>query len=283
MSLWLLVSSVFTAIVLQYPFGADGCSFIRPTTTWFYMLDGLRRLDNVYQSGPPAFFLNWMRDPPHAPLSWLRAFLSFLVLGIHAWAPYVANGVIILTLVAFTARLMKQTPAMCRMLKRKQSISFGDLAFSNDLEEHRRSWPNMDFVIAAERDDSESAPYVPSQAIQNGLLSALHSSPEFRADRCNPHAQRKMLLRLPECAPHTAAPFETRSVLLGSQRRVGRSSAKFALPSTRAFLIVTCAATVLVRDTNLVHCHSRPLRMRSRLGVVENRDWSKAASTGQVT
>ena len=115
MSLWLLVSSVFTAIVIQYSFRRGRLLIYPAYDDVVYMLDGLRRLDNVYQSGPPAFFLKWMRDPPHAPLSSLLAFLSFLVLGIHDWAPYVANGVIILTLVAFTDRLMKQTSAMCRM------------------------------------------------------------------------------------------------------------------------------------------------------------------------
>jgi hypothetical protein len=34
-------------------------------------------------------------------------------------------------------------------------------------------------VIAAERDNSESAPYVPSQAILDQLLSALRSTPDF--------------------------------------------------------------------------------------------------------
>jgi hypothetical protein len=64
-----------------------------------YMLDGLRRLDIVDRSGILAFFLNWRQHPPHAPLSTLLALLSFLLLGVHDWAPYAANRLIVLTMV----------------------------------------------------------------------------------------------------------------------------------------------------------------------------------------
>jgi hypothetical protein len=115
MSLWLLVSGVFTAIVIQYSFRRGRLLIYPAYDDVVYMLDGLRRLDTVYQSGPLAFFSNWMHDPPHAPLSTLLAFLSFLTLGVHDWAPYAANGVFVLTMVAFTDRLMKGTSTLCRM------------------------------------------------------------------------------------------------------------------------------------------------------------------------
>ena len=114
-SLWLVVSSVFTAIIIQYSF-RQGRLLIYPAFDDVeYMLDGLRRLDRVYQSGPLAFFSNWIRSPPRAPLSGLLAFLSFLLLGVHDWAPYVANGFIVLTMVAFTDRLMKESSTLLRM------------------------------------------------------------------------------------------------------------------------------------------------------------------------
>lgn len=64
-------------------------------------------------------------------------------------------------------------------LQRRVPLSFDNRAASGDLEEHRATWPNVDFVVAAERDNSESAPYVHSYAIQDQLLSMLRSLPDF--------------------------------------------------------------------------------------------------------
>ena len=64
-------------------------------------------------------------------------------------------------------------------LRRKLSLGFIDLAFAKEVEQHEKTWPGFDFVVAAEVGNSESVGYVPSYAIQDQLVSSLRSLPEF--------------------------------------------------------------------------------------------------------
>lgn len=114
MPLWFLASAAFTASIIQYSFRRGRLLFYPTFDDVSYLLDALRRIESVYQRSPTVFFSDWMRDPPHAPFSTMLAFLSFLLLGVHDWAPYAANVVIVLAFVIFSDRLMPDTPALCR-------------------------------------------------------------------------------------------------------------------------------------------------------------------------
>jgi hypothetical protein len=46
------------------------------------------------------FAKHYVSDPPHAPLHSLQAVLAFTFLGVHDWAPYVSNGILLFALLA---------------------------------------------------------------------------------------------------------------------------------------------------------------------------------------
>ena len=74
------------------------------------MKDGLFRLDALYKGGVPGLFGQYLKQPPHSPLATVLALAGFALFGVHDWAPYAANAVIILTLLGFADYLTRGMP-----------------------------------------------------------------------------------------------------------------------------------------------------------------------------
>jgi len=73
-----------------------------------YMNDGLERLQLFYTSGFSGLIRGFFESaPPHSPFSSGLAMVSFALLGVHDWAPYVGNVIVVFVLVAFVALLMR--------------------------------------------------------------------------------------------------------------------------------------------------------------------------------
>lgn len=110
----ILVSAAFTAIIIHYSFRFGRLRIYPLFDDSWYLADALRRIDHVYATSPMVFFADWIKNPPHSPYSSLLAFVAFLTLGIHDWAPYVANVFLVLAFVLFSDRIMAGTLALCR-------------------------------------------------------------------------------------------------------------------------------------------------------------------------
>ena len=63
-------------------------------------IDGLKRFHDLTDNSSLYFVQQYFLNPPHAPLHSLQAMLAFAFLGIHDWAPYVSNGVLLFALLS---------------------------------------------------------------------------------------------------------------------------------------------------------------------------------------
>jgi hypothetical protein len=103
--MWLLVSAAFTALVIQYSY-AHGKLLCPPFyDDVAYFEDALHRLEKYYTDGVFGIIADYRAWPPHSPFSSAMAAGAYAILGIHDWAPYVANGLIILGLLFFLDHL----------------------------------------------------------------------------------------------------------------------------------------------------------------------------------
>ncbi len=66
-----------------------------------YFVDALRRLEAFYHGGVANLARGLLQSPPHSPFSTLMALVGFLFLGVHDWAPYVMNAVLVFGLLLF--------------------------------------------------------------------------------------------------------------------------------------------------------------------------------------
>src|SRR5207248_705840 len=60
-----------------------------------YFLDGLSRLEDFRLHGCGAALVGLATRPPHAPFSTFLAAACFGLFGVHEWAPYAGNGLIV--------------------------------------------------------------------------------------------------------------------------------------------------------------------------------------------
>jgi hypothetical protein len=81
-----------------------------------YFNDGLDRLEVLQSHGLWGLLRSLWDSPPHAPFSTLLACLSMGLFGVHDWAPYLANGLIVFGIIAFTDRLLWGAPLAVRAL-----------------------------------------------------------------------------------------------------------------------------------------------------------------------
>jgi len=89
-------SILFTAVVVHWSIHSGRLSHDPKADDVGYLLDGLDRLNFTYAKGLFGLVENIMSWPPHSVFSTLGASLAFAVAGVHDWAPYAFNGLLIL-------------------------------------------------------------------------------------------------------------------------------------------------------------------------------------------
>lgn len=105
-SRWLLILAVvslfFTAFIVQHSFERGRLQYEVDYEDVISFLDGLKRYRLLVDEGQGRlqFLYQYAVNPPHAPLHSLQAMLAFAFLGIHDWAPYVSNGVLLFALLS---------------------------------------------------------------------------------------------------------------------------------------------------------------------------------------
>jgi len=115
MALWMLIAAAFTALVIQYSYthGKLLCPPFYDDVSYFE--DALHRLNIFYRDGAGAILKDYVRFPPHSPFSSLLAAGAFALFGVHDWAPYVANGLIVIGLLAFLDHLARDVGLFRRL------------------------------------------------------------------------------------------------------------------------------------------------------------------------
>ncbi len=112
---WLIISAAFTALVIQFSY-AHGKLLCPPFyDDVAYFEDALHRLEVFHSSGVGALIADYFHSPPHSAFSTFLAVGAFAVLGVHDWAPYVANGFIILALLVFLDFLCRDLSTLRRL------------------------------------------------------------------------------------------------------------------------------------------------------------------------
>ncbi len=105
----LIAGGLFTAFALQWSFLNGRLTRDPGFDDVVYFVDGLERTRVFYAQGFEGLLRDLLKNPPHSPWSTGLAFLAFLILGVHDWAPYLANGILVvlflgLSLVVANAR-----------------------------------------------------------------------------------------------------------------------------------------------------------------------------------
>jgi hypothetical protein len=95
-----LVVVLFTAIVINHSFSRGRLQYEVDYEDVISHIDGLKRFHDLTDNSALYFIQQYLLNPPHAPLHSLQAMLSFAVFGIHDWAPYVSNAVLLFALLA---------------------------------------------------------------------------------------------------------------------------------------------------------------------------------------
>jgi hypothetical protein len=104
---WVALAAGFTLAAVQYSV-RHGRLLLFPTFDDItYLSDAAMRLQHFYDLGFFEFIKELFRDPPHSPYSTLEAFISFLTLGLHDWAPYAGNVGLVLIFLALLNRLAR--------------------------------------------------------------------------------------------------------------------------------------------------------------------------------
>jgi hypothetical protein len=86
---------LFTAFALQWSFQNGRLTRDPSFDDVVYFVDGMERMQTLYDHGFGGLLRGLFRNPPHSPWSTGLALFSFLVLGVHDWAPYLVNGILV--------------------------------------------------------------------------------------------------------------------------------------------------------------------------------------------
>src|ERR1700730_7971368 len=95
MTVFIVVSGLYAANVIQWSIRFGRLAMDPVFDDVGYLFDGLQRLNSLDRSGFHAFCQTFISSPPHSPWSTSLAILSFALMGIHDWAPYTLNSLLI--------------------------------------------------------------------------------------------------------------------------------------------------------------------------------------------
>lgn len=104
--LCLILSIVFTVVMVQYSLRHGRLLLLPMYDDVVYFVDGIQELNIFNSQGIIGNIISFANNPPHSPFSTYLASLSFLILGLHDWAPYVGNFIVILVFLLFVDQLI---------------------------------------------------------------------------------------------------------------------------------------------------------------------------------
>ena len=92
-----LLTFAFTMLIVQWSLVRGKLAVFPPPRELAYANDALWRLRDFYGAGVGKLLSQWFESPPTSPLRSGMTLAAYAVLGIHDWAPYAANGTILLS------------------------------------------------------------------------------------------------------------------------------------------------------------------------------------------
>jgi 4-amino-4-deoxy-L-arabinose transferase-like glycosyltransferase len=120
----LLVGILFTAFALQWSFQNGRLTRDPGFDDVGYFLDGLERTEVFYTRGFDGLARDLSRNPPHSPWSTGLASLSFLIFGVHDWAPYLANGILVVLFLSLSLVVARASSMVQKVLIASFACSF---------------------------------------------------------------------------------------------------------------------------------------------------------------
>lgn len=99
--IWLVVAILFSVIQIQHSLNRGQLSLPPSYDDVSYFNDALGRLNIFYEKDFGGLLLDYVKNPPHSPISTLLAFVGFLIFGIQDWAPALMNFVVIFAVLLF--------------------------------------------------------------------------------------------------------------------------------------------------------------------------------------
>ncbi|MCC7351031.1 MAG: hypothetical protein IT446_10710 [Phycisphaerales bacterium] len=112
----IVLATVFTLMQIHYSMRHGRLLYAPGYDDVGYFNDGLIRLKQFYDQSVQGLVRDYVHSPPHTPFSTFLAMGAFAVFGRHEWAPYAANGLIILGLLLFVDFLLRGTTLLQRIL-----------------------------------------------------------------------------------------------------------------------------------------------------------------------
>jgi hypothetical protein len=94
-TVFIVVAGMYAANVIQWSIRFGRLAMDPVFDDVGYLIDGLQRLNILDKSGFHQFCQTFINAPPHSPWSTSLAILSFALLGVHDWAPYALNSLLI--------------------------------------------------------------------------------------------------------------------------------------------------------------------------------------------
>ena len=125
-----ILAAAYTALVIHYSIRRGRLISFPTYDDVSYMTDGLKRLLTFYATGPKAVYDMYLQVPPHAPYSTIVAFFSFAIFGVHDWAPYAGNVLLILGYFGFADYLLRGLPLWQKLVVFAFLASFPLLTWS---------------------------------------------------------------------------------------------------------------------------------------------------------
>ncbi len=112
----LIAGAIFTAFALQWSFHNGRLTRDPGFDDVKYLVDGLERAQVLYAHGFEGLVRGLWKNPPHSPWSTGLAFLSFLFLGVHDWAPYLANGILVVLFLGLSLAVARASDTILKVL-----------------------------------------------------------------------------------------------------------------------------------------------------------------------
>ena len=112
----LIAGSLFTAFALQWSFQNGRLTRDPGFDDVLYFVDGLERARVFYAHGFEGLLRDLSKAPPHSPWSTGLAFLSFLIVGVHDWAPYLANGILVVLFLGLSLVVARASDTVLKVL-----------------------------------------------------------------------------------------------------------------------------------------------------------------------
>src|ERR1700733_15307454 len=111
-TVFIVVAGLYAANVIQWSIWFGRLAMDPVFDDVGYLIDGLQRLNILDRFGFHEFCQTFINSPPHSPWSTSLAILSFALMGVHDWAPYALNGLLVFLFLCVAWDLVGQGDAL---------------------------------------------------------------------------------------------------------------------------------------------------------------------------